>query len=112
MSKQKVKMVTAILILLYSAKRGLLIDMLKKPQNTHSQELRIGVSQKYHPKWYFLMRPVRMIVTAAPAQLDWTSETRAMLSFMSRPKDIKNAKLKVMSGVSETGSTEPQFKLF
>ena len=61
MSKQKVKMVTAILILLYSAKRGISIDMLKRPQNTHSQKLRIGVSQKYHPEWYFLFCPIRTI---------------------------------------------------
>ena len=39
MSKQKVEMVAAILILLYSSRRGILIDRLEKPQNLHSQKL-------------------------------------------------------------------------
>ncbi len=49
--------------------------------------------------------------------LDWTPETRAVLTFMSRPKDVKNAKFcaeskMVASGVSETGSMGSQFQRF
>ena len=46
MSIRKVKMATAILILLKAAKRGHLNDMLKKPLNLHSQKLRTAVGQK------------------------------------------------------------------
>ncbi len=61
MSIRKVKMATAILILSNADKRGHSSDMLKKPQNLHSQKLRTVVGQKYHPGWYFWPRPVQSI---------------------------------------------------
>ncbi len=62
MSVRKVKMATAILILLNADKRGHSNDMLKKPQNLHSQKLRTVVGQKYHPGWFFWPRPIRTII--------------------------------------------------
>jgi hypothetical protein len=41
---------------------------------------------------------------------DWTPVARAVLSFMSRPKDIKNAKF-YAEVVSETGSIRSQFEI-
>jgi hypothetical protein len=80
-------MVTAILILLYSARRGILIDSLKKPLNTHSQKLCIGIGQKYHPEWYFLMRPTRMIIkTDSPGNVAIHHMTpQDFQFFLSRP---------------------------
>ena len=60
-SIRKVKMATAILILLYSAKRGNLIDVLKMPQKLHSQMLRTVIGQKQHLEWYLLTHPARTI---------------------------------------------------
>ncbi len=61
MSIRKVKMATAILILFKAPERGHSNVVFEKQQCLHNQKLRTVVGQKYHPEWYFLMRPARTI---------------------------------------------------
>jgi hypothetical protein len=61
MSIRKVKMATAILIVFNMPERGHSKGVFKKQQFLHSQKLRTVVGQKYHPEWYFLTHPARMI---------------------------------------------------
>ena len=63
MSIRKCKMATAILILLYSAKRGTFIDVLILPQKLHSQKLRTCNSQNNTSNGTFGVRPAQMITT-------------------------------------------------
>jgi hypothetical protein len=61
MSIRKVKMATAILILFNKPEGGHSNGVFEKQQCLHSQKLCTKVGQKYHPEWYFLTRPARMI---------------------------------------------------
>jgi hypothetical protein len=58
---RKVKMATAILIVFNTPECGHSNGVFEKQQYLHSQKLRTVVGQKYHPEWYFLMRPAQMI---------------------------------------------------
>ena len=81
MSIRKCKMATAILILLYSAKRGTFIDVLILPQKLHSQKLRTCNSQNNTSNGTFGVRPARTIEKTAR-----TSSTR--LIWASKPSEL------------------------
>ena len=57
MSVRKCKMATAILILLNSAKRETLIDVLITPQKLYSQKLRTVIGKKQHLSGTFERAP-------------------------------------------------------
>ncbi len=59
MNIRKVKMATAILIVFNTPERGHSNGVFEKQQFLHSQKLHTVVGQKYHPEWYFLMRPAQ-----------------------------------------------------
>jgi hypothetical protein len=61
MSIRKVKKTTAILILFKAPECGHSNGVFEKQQCLHNQKLRTVVGQKYHPEWYFLMRPAQTI---------------------------------------------------
>jgi hypothetical protein len=61
MSYRKVEIATAIQILFNAPERGHSNGVFEKLQSLHSQKIRKVVGQKYHPEWYFLMRPAQTI---------------------------------------------------
>ncbi len=66
MSIRKCKMATAILIPLYSAKRGTFIDVLILPQKLHSQKLRTFNRQNNTSYGTFERAPPKRIKSGIP----------------------------------------------